>query len=89
MDQVIQMLQTLQQFYEQLPPQPPRPELSKISRERVRTLFLHLTVRCPELYNDLSQPIPLQLLTAFQSLNNTIHQKFHTEQIGSFIDPLE
>ena len=89
MDQVIKILRTLQQFYVQLPAQPPRPELSQLSRTRMRTLFLYLAVRSPELYNDLSQPIPAQLLTAFESLIISIHQKFHTQQVGSFIDPPE
>lgn len=89
MEQVIEILRTLQQFYEQLPAQPPRPELSQLTRTRMRTLFLYLAVRSPELYNDLSQPIPPQLLTAFESLIISIHQKFHTQQVGSFIDPPE
>jgi hypothetical protein len=89
MEQVIEILRTLQQFYEQLPEQPPRPELSQLTRTRMRTLFLYLAVRSPELYNDLSQPIPPQLLTAFESLIISIHQKFHTQQVGSFIYPPE
>ena len=89
MEQVIQMLQTLQLFYDQMPPQPPRPELSTLTRTRIRTLYLHLVLRCPEVYNDRSQPIPDQLLTAFESLIISIHNKFQTQQVGSFLDPPE
>ena len=86
MEQVIQMLQTLQQFYDHLPPQPPRPELSTLTRTRIRTLYLNLVLRCPEIYNDLTQPIPDQLLRAFESLIISIHDKFQTQQVGSFLD---
>ena len=89
MEQVIQMLQTLQLFYDQMPPQPPRPELSTLTRTRIRTLYLNLVLRCPEVYNDRSQPIPHQLITAFESLITSIHDKFQTQQVGSFLDPPE
>ena len=89
MEQVIQMLQTLQLFYDQMPHQPPRPELSTLTRTRIRTLYLNLVLRCPEVYNDRSQPIPHQLITAFESLIISIHNKFQTQQVGSFLDPPE
>ena len=60
MEEVMQILSILTQFYDQLPQQPPKPELSQLSRMRVRNFFLNLIVRCPELYNNLSQPIPDQ-----------------------------
>ena len=89
MEHVIQIMHILTQFYDQLPTQPPRPELSLLTRTRMRTLFFSLAVRCPEIYSDLSQPVPHQLLTAFEALITSIHNKFHTQQVGSFIDPPE
>ena len=85
MENLIQILQRLTQFYEWIPPSH-KPEVSRITRDRLRTLFFNLMARCPEVYSQPDQPIPHQLLLAFQTLNISIHRAFQTEQIGSFLD---
>ena len=84
MENLIQILQKLTVFYDWIPPSH-KPELSKVTRDRLRILFFNLMARCPEVYNQPEQPIPDQLLQAFQTLNISVHRAFQTEQIGSIL----